>query len=154
MRCWQKVAGCNRTPPWHNASMPKRKDENEIALVTANFGGIDAVKPLPAHEGIDAFYYIDQPNADSASAEATKTWTRVIVPNYPRHDFNPRLRARYFKHQIHRLDEVREHRWLVWADGSLQFKDLRFLSERVGSGAAPNSRASAPGSASRPCDDH
>ena len=54
----------------------------------------------------------------------------MIVPNYPRHDFNPRLRGRYFKHQIHRLDEVRDHRWLVWADSSLQFHDLGFLADR------------------------
>lgn len=116
--------------PWNPLSR-RKPPTNEIALVTANFGGIDEVRPLPAHEGIDAFYYIDQPSADSASPEATRTWTRVIVPNYPRHDFNPRLKARYFKHQIHRLDEVREHRWLVWADSSLQFKDLRFLAERA-----------------------
>jgi len=102
---------------------------NEIALVTANFGGIDDFKALPPHEGIDAFYYTDAGVLGAAAPEALKTWTRVIVPNYPRHDFNPRLRGRYFKHQIHRLDEVRKHRWLVWADSSLQFHDLRFVQD-------------------------
>jgi hypothetical protein len=51
----------------------------------------------------------------------------MLVPNYPRHDLNPRLRSRYFKHQIHRLDEVRSHRWLVWCDGSIQLHETRFL---------------------------
>jgi hypothetical protein len=102
---------------------------NRIALVTANFGGIDDLKPLPAHDGIDAFYYTDREVLGTAVQEAVKTWTRVIVPNYPRHDFNSRLRGRYFKHQIHRLDEVRDHRWLVWADSSLRFHDLDFIHQ-------------------------
>src|SRR5262249_8622736 len=73
------------------------------------------------------FYYTDQP----VPPEIAMTWTRVIAPNYPRHDFNPRLRAKYFKLQIHRLDEVRDHRWLVWADASLRFRDLSFLREHA-----------------------
>jgi len=52
-------------------------------------------------------------------------------PDYPRHDFNPRPRARYFKVQIHRLDEVREHRWLVWADSTLRFDDLGFVAQKA-----------------------
>jgi hypothetical protein len=98
-----------------------------IALVTANFGGIDEPKALPDHQGIDAFYYTDQP----VLPEAAGTWTRVITPAYPRHDFAPRLRAKYFKLQIHRLDEVRHHRWLVWADASLRFRDLAPLREHA-----------------------
>ena len=35
---------------------------NDIALVTASFGGIDGIKPLPAHEGIDAFLKKRKPN--------------------------------------------------------------------------------------------
>jgi hypothetical protein len=102
-----------------------------IALVTAMFGGIDDLKPLPEHSGIDAFYYTDDAGRSAASSHAAATWTRVIVPDYPRHDFNPRLRGRYFKHQIHRLDEVREHRWLVWADSTLRFDDLGFIAEKA-----------------------
>jgi len=62
----------------------------QIALVTANFGGIDDLKPLPPHPGIDAYYYTDEATRAAASAEAAATWTRVIVPDYPRHDFGPR----------------------------------------------------------------
>lgn len=100
---------------------------NEIALITANFGGIDAVKPLPPHDGIDAFYYTDEQTCCDAPETVAATWTRILIPNYPRHDFGPRLRSRYFKHQIHRLTEGSRHRWLVWSDSSLQFHDLSFL---------------------------
>lgn len=104
---------------------------NEVALVTANFGGIDELKALPDHDGVDAFYYTDEEARRRADSQALASWTRVIVPDYPRHDFVPRLRARYFKHQIHRLDEVQDHRWLVWADSSLQFSETQFILEQV-----------------------
>ncbi len=102
----------------------KPDPENGIALVTACFGGIDVLKRLPDRCGIDAFFYTDAAGAATANLKDVPTWSEVIVPTYPRHDFGPRLRGRYFKHQIHRLDEVRGHRWLLWADSSIQFKDL------------------------------
>ncbi|MCP3138347.1 hypothetical protein [Pyxidicoccus xibeiensis] len=107
----------------------RRDSKKGLALVTANFGGLDVVKPLPPRFGIDAFYYTDEATRDATSVEARRTWTRILVPNYPRFDFSPRLRGRYFKHQIHRLDEVRGHRFLVWADASLALHDLDFLRE-------------------------
>jgi hypothetical protein len=78
---------------------------SEIALVTANFGGIDDIKTLPQHDGIDAFYYTDAATRSQADQTAIASWTRVLVPNYPRHDFGSRLRAKYFKLQVHRLDD-------------------------------------------------
>jgi hypothetical protein len=104
---------------------------NSIALVCANFGAIDKVQSLPAHEGIDAFYYTDEATLAKAAPEDVATWTRVLTPNYPRHDFDSRLRSRYFKHQIHRLDEVRDHRWLVWFDASMKFRETAFLHEQT-----------------------
>lgn len=100
---------------------------DSIALVSANFGGIDELKPLPPHPGVDAFCCTDEAGAAAVSPEVARTWTRILVPDYPRPDFAPRLRAKYFKCQIHRLDEVRRYRWLAWADTSLRFKDLAFL---------------------------
>lgn len=114
-----------------NLFKPKETSTRVLALVTANFGGIDELKALPPHDGVDAFYYADCGPSNEAALAASRTWTKVVVPNYPRHDFNPRLRARYFKHQIHRLDEVREYRWLVWADSSVLFSDLSFLSTQA-----------------------
>jgi hypothetical protein len=104
---------------------------NEIVLVTANFSGIDTVKPLPPHESIDAFCYTDEETRAKTPQHIVESWSRVLVPNYPRHDFGPRLRSRYFKHQIHRLDEVRNHRWLAWADASIQLHETKFILEQV-----------------------
>lgn len=92
-----------------------------IALVAANFGAIDPIHPLPDHSGIDAFYYTDSP-IDGGN------W-KTIRPNYPRYDFDNRLRAKYFKLQIHRLSEVKNHRWLVWNDSSLRYhSDISFIN--------------------------
>ncbi len=104
---------------------------NEIALVTANFGAVDDLKVLPQHDGIDAFYYTDEATRAQATSEAIASWTSVIVPNYPRHDFDSRLRSRYFKHQIYRVDEVRDHRWLVWIDSSLLLFETAFIRAQV-----------------------
>ncbi len=114
---------------WRRLLEPREMSSpvGDIALVSANFGGIDDIRALPDHD-FDAFYYTDAETTEDASAEAVASWTRVVVPDYPRHDFNPRLRGRYFKHQIHRLPEVREHRWLVWADSSIEFKTTGFIA--------------------------
>lgn len=99
-----------------------------IALVTANFGGFDGMKPLMnKNPRIHGFYYTDAETAASASNRARDGWDQIIVPNYPRHDFSPRLRARYFKHQIHRLDEVQGYRWLAWCDSSVWLRNPNFL---------------------------
>lgn len=103
----------------------------KIAFVSAAFGGIDSIKPLPTHHGIDAFCYVDEPAYAQASRATLATWTRVIIPNYPRHDFGPRLRSHYFKHQLYRLDEARAHDWLVWSDSSCRFRDMSFIPEWV-----------------------
>src|SRR5437868_10496819 len=96
---------------------------NRIALVSANFGSFDTVKTLPPNGEIDSFYYCDEKTLLGSAEESVASWTKVVVPNYPRHDFTPRLRARYFKHQIHRLDEIRDHRWLAWSDSSIRFTE-------------------------------
>jgi hypothetical protein len=104
---------------------------SDIALVTANFDGIDEVKALPFHEGIDTYFYTDEKTRKRASRVVVESWTQVVVPDYPRHDFRARLRSRYFKHQIHRLDEVQKYAWLVWADSTLQFHETAFIVEQV-----------------------
>ncbi len=104
---------------------------NDIALVTATFGGTDAVKVLPRRKGIDAFFYTDEETKARTSRWTLASWDQIIVPRYPRDDFGPRLASRYFKHQIHRLDEVRGHRWLIWADASVELKQTGFILDQV-----------------------
>jgi hypothetical protein len=113
-----------------------------LALASANFGGIDAIKPFPQVVGIDTYLYTDAEGFSGADPAAVASWRRVIVPDYPRHDFGPRLRGRYFKHQIHRLPEMEPYQWLAWADASLQFRDPSFLlreTERLAA-LAPHQR--------------
>ena len=103
--------------------MSKRQDK--IALVTSNFGGIDDIKPIPhPHSQIETLYYTDEATINCTPDESKVGWDQICTPNYPRYDFNPRLRGRYFKHQIHRLDEVQDCRWLVWADANIRYEGL------------------------------
>ena len=104
---------------------------NDIALISASFGGIDDIKLMPNHEGIDAFMYTDEATKARMSSEALASWTNVIVPDYPRADLGARLTSRYFKHQIHRLDQVSGHRWLVWADASIELHQTDFIFEHL-----------------------
>jgi len=93
-----------------------------IALVTANFGNHASLKALPPTPGIDGFYYTDK------AIPTTIGW-KVIQPDYPWTSFHPRLRAKYFKAQIHRLAEVQGYDWLVWADSSITFKSTQFIAD-------------------------
>lgn len=113
----------------------------KIALVTANFGGIDMVKPLPPRMGIDAFCFTDSATLEATDPSVSRTWTTIAVPDT---DTLPgaRLRSRYFKHQIHRLPQTQACRWLVWADSSIAFKELAFIPDivRTLQGLAPAQR--------------
>ena len=100
-----------------------------MALVTASFGGIDDPRPPPPHDGMDAHSFTDASSADACRPEVKATWTRIVVPSSPGHDFDPRWRGRHFKHQIHRLHEIREARWRVWADSTLQLHGAPWLGE-------------------------
>ena len=91
----------------------------EIALVTANMGGIDPPFPLPEASGVASFYYTDRPGP------APMGWTKVPV-SAPE---NPRLASKFFKCQIHRLPETARCAWLAWADASFQFHSLAFLPD-------------------------
>lgn len=97
-----------------------------IALVSANFGGIDKIKSLPAIPEINSFYY-----TDSGAVDATG-WN-IIYPDFPNPDVlkSHRLTAAFFKAQIHRLDYVKDADWLVWADASFQFHSLKFILDEI-----------------------
>ena len=103
---------------------------NDVALVTANFGGIDEVYPLPP-SAMDSFYFTDAETTKTAKSSHLATWNNVLVPDYPRHGFGPRLRSKYFKQQIHRLLEVTPYRWIAWADSCLAFNETEFLTKAI-----------------------
>jgi len=113
--------------PW----TPSPRGKTGLALVIANFDGIHELKALPSYEGIDTFCYTDAATVAACPPQVGATWTRLVVPNYPRDDFSPRLRAAISNIRSTHLDETRDARWLIWADSTLQFHDLRFLHEKA-----------------------
>jgi len=104
---------------------------DSLALVTANIGGIDDIKPFPQRSGIQTFYFTDQKTIALSDPAKLGTWGKIILPDYPLKELGPRLCSRYFKQQTHRLDEVRGFRWLAWADSCLRFKDVSFFSNAI-----------------------
>ena len=121
----------NEAHPQASFRQSSTETERTLALVTANFGGIDAMKAFPVQTSIDTYYYTDKSVLSRADHSLIASWSRVINPDYPRNDFTPRLRGRYFKHQIHRIPEMERYRWLAWADGSVQFRDPSFLLQEA-----------------------
>jgi hypothetical protein len=99
---------------------------NRIALVTASFGALDGMRPIPSCDGIDTFFY-----TDARTLAPVVGWKSVVWVDYPSASFHPRLRAKYFKLQIHRLEEVQPYDWLIWADSSFSFSSLDFLVKKV-----------------------
>ena len=112
-------------------SHTRAKVKNEIALISASFGMVDEIKPLPALNGLDAYLFTDKESHEIIPKNVRNTWTRIIVPDFPRRDFSARLTARYFKHQIQRLEISDKYKYLIWADCSLKFQDLKFITSEV-----------------------
>lgn len=59
------------------------------------------------------------------------SWTRIIQPAYPRHDFSDRLKAKYFKLQPDRLAEVKPYEFIGWMDARITMKNTAFLRAAV-----------------------
>jgi hypothetical protein len=98
----------------------------QAVLVTANFGGIDELKPLPPRHGMAAYCYVDAFKYEPHRA-TTSTWSQLIRSPGSVDIADPRVQGRYFKSQIHHLPEIRDARWLMWADASIRFSDLAFV---------------------------
>ncbi len=84
----------------------------EISIVTANFGRQEQDVEFPLLPEYVSLHRYSERTVD-----------------YPWMGLAPRLRAKYFKCQMHRLDL--NDRWFVWADNSLQFHSLEFLKDIV-----------------------
>jgi hypothetical protein len=65
---------------------------------------VDEIKPLPVLNGLDAYLFTDKEGHERIAKKVRNTWTQIIVPDFPRRDFSPPLRAKYFKTQIQRLE--------------------------------------------------
>lgn len=90
----------------------------KIALITAVFGDIDEVKEVPV-----------QADAHYKRFVFTEKNSPFPFPNLP-----DRLRAKYFRCQSHRIDELKEYDMHCWLDGRIQVKSefmLRDFAHRI-----------------------
>lgn len=100
-------------------------------LVSASLGGIDRIPILTGTRAYDAVFFADAETLRKSDETAVRSWDSVIVPPYPRRDWTPRLRAKYFKLQIHRLLEVSNYEYLVWMDARIQILDEELIARLV-----------------------
>jgi GT2 family glycosyltransferase len=92
-----------------------------IAVYTTLFGDYDTHKQWP-EQNIKAKYYIitDNPNLKVPGWE-------TIVPNFPRHDLNARLRAKYFKMFPWEIPQLDAASITVYIDASIQVESEHFI---------------------------
>lgn len=92
-----------------------------IAVYTTIFGNYDNHKPWPK-QNVKAKYYIitDNPaiNADG--------WETIVV-DYPRHDLNPRMRAKFFKMFPWEVADMAQTNISVYVDASIQVESEHFI---------------------------
>lgn len=86
----------------------------KIAIVSAVFGSIDTIKPLPAQD----FYIYDE-----------ATFTEHNSVDYPFPNLNNRLRAKYFKTQMHRA--LPDYDLFVWLDGKIKVHSPYLLGAMI-----------------------
>lgn len=98
----------------------------QAVLVTANFGGIDELKPLPPRHGMAAYCFVDEFEMEPRRATIA-TWSKLIRSREPSNIADPRVKGRYFKSQIHHLPQAGNARWLMWADARIRLFDLAFV---------------------------
>jgi len=97
-----------------------RPRSERIAVYTANFGGYDRLACQPDLEGVDWFYFTDDPRLRS------DRWTiRASTGRYA----HPRLSAKWFKLNPHRV--LASYRRTIWIDASIRVKSTTFVDELV-----------------------
>ena len=99
-----------------------------IAVVSASFGGIDGIPSLPPHANFYAVFYTDKETLARSDKTSVASWDLVLTPDYPRKDLHSRLRAKYFKLQVHKLEETLDYEYLVWSDAGVSIRDPDFIS--------------------------
>lgn len=90
----------------------------KIALITAIFGGIDEIKEVPEQTDVHYKRFV---------------YTEKNSP-FPLPNLCPRLQAKYFRCQSHRIDELKEYDMHCWLDGRITVTNpemLRDFSYRI-----------------------
>jgi len=88
----------------------KNIQSKKVAVISAVFGGMDSPKRMPEQTiPFDFFYFND-------------------ASIFPRKEFSPRLRAKFFKLQSHRIREIAKYDIVIWIDGSFEITSNEFVS--------------------------
>jgi hypothetical protein len=102
----------------------------KIALITAVFGGIDEVKEVPHQEDVHYKRFV---------------FSESNSP-FPLPNLHPRLQAKYFRCQSHRIEQLQEYDMHCWLDGRItvtnpnMLKDFAYsiMGSDIGLGAHPD----------------
>lgn len=103
--------------------------KNKIALITAIFGDLDALKNVcPQSVPADKFCFT---NSVIMPFDDCNGW-KVIHPNYPRHDLHNRIKAKYFRTLSHTIKELSIYDIIIWIDASIEIINEEFISFMAG----------------------
>jgi GT2 family glycosyltransferase len=95
----------------------------KIALFTTIFGNYTDLLPVPAEIELDAdlFCITDNPNLENPGG-----W-KIIIPEFPRKDFHPRMRAKFFKMFPWEISGMAKYEAYIFIDGSIEVFNPEFV---------------------------
>lgn len=97
---------------------------HKIALITAIFGELDDLKPVPEQSvPVDKFCFTNNPNIPAGEFRG---WN-VIHPDYPRYDLKNRIKAKFFRTMSHTVKELLPYDIVIWLDGSIDIIHPEFV---------------------------
>lgn len=115
----------------------------KVAIYTTIFGNYDTLKELPQQEvKADLFVITDDsskfqvPSSKLESMEhgarskeqgEGQNW-KVIVPDYPRKDLHPRMRAKFFKMFPWEVEELKKYDVTIYIDASIRITSENFVA--------------------------
>lgn len=95
---------------------------NEVAIITASCGGYDHIRTSKVCPDADYLYFTCEPQL-VPSAE----WRKVMLPDMGHLDF--RRQAKLAKLNPHAIPELRDYRYVIWIDGDMEIRNIRFKDE-------------------------
>jgi hypothetical protein len=95
---------------------------NEIAVVTAVAGDYDHIGSHVYNDNVDYLFF-----SDGTSLPKDPQW--LVLSLYSEETNIPRKLAKYPKLNPHYFDILREYRYIIWIDGSMQIKSHNFVPE-------------------------
>lgn len=100
----------------------------KVAIYTTIFGNYDTLKDIPEQEvKADLFLITDQGSKEHSAESIGQNW-KVIVPDYPRKDLHPRMRAKFFKMFPWEVEELKKYDVTIYIDASIRITSGNFVA--------------------------